>query len=110
MIAMSLTDVLVGKVLEAIRDTGAYDDSMIIMSSDHGGFELEIDGKVHHTHGRDNPDCMEIFWACKGTGVAQGVELDTDVWIADTAAVVARFMELPAPDGWDCKVPDGVFI
>jgi len=105
------TDGLVGDVISAIRDIGAYDDSLILILSDHGGvtFELE-DGRVVHSHGRDDPDCMEILWGCRGPGIAKGVRLDSDVNIMDTAPVVARALGLPIPAGWDAKIPDGVFV
>jgi len=99
---IAATDALVGIVLDAVRDAGVFDESLIVLLSDHGG--------VGTSHGSDHPDCMTIFWGCRGPGVASGVELEGPVNIMDTAAVVVRAMGVPAPDGWDAKVPDGVFV
>jgi len=62
------------------------------------------------SHGSDHPDCLTTFWAASGPGVTAGEELKASVHIADTAPVVARFLGLDAPAGWDAHVPEGVFV
>jgi hypothetical protein len=98
---ITATDVLVGEVIGAIRDAGVFDESLIILLSDHGG-----EGR---SHGGDHPNCMNIFWGCRGPGIRRGVELEDEVNIMDTAAIVARALELEPPPGWDARVPKGVF-
>ena len=97
------TDEHVGIVLEAIRDSGVFDESLIILLSDHGG--------VENSHGGDQPDCTTIFWGCRGAGITQGMELESShqVNIIDTAAVVTYALGLPTPDEWDAKVPGDIF-
>lgn len=97
---ITATDAHAGMVIDALRDAGVFDESLIILLSDHGG-----EGK---SHGSDHPDCTTIFWSCCGPGVARGIELESKVNIMDTAAVVAHALGLSAPDGWDAKIPDGV--
>ncbi len=99
---ITATDELVGIVIDAIQDAGVFDESLIILLSDHGG--------VGTSHGSDDPDCMNIFWGCCGVGVNKGVELENELNIMDTAAVVAHALGLSAPIGWDAKIPDGIFI
>jgi len=94
------TDVLVGKMIDAIRDAGVFGESLIILLSDHGG-----EGK---SHGSDHPDCINIFWGCRGAGFQSGIEVENQIDIMDTAAIVAHALGLPAPDGWDAKVPGGI--
>jgi len=98
---INATDALLGEVVDAIRDAGVFDESLIITLSDHGGNGT--------SHGGDHPDCMNIFWGCRGSGVKSGVELDGEINIMDTAAIVAHALDLPAPAGWDAKIPDGIF-
>ncbi len=95
------TDRHVGVVLDAIRAAGVFDESLIVLLSDHGG-----EGT---SHGSDHPDCITTFWGCRGPGIARGAELNNAIEITDTAAVVARALGLPAPRGWDATVPDGLF-
>jgi hypothetical protein len=92
---ITATDALVGVVIDAIRDAGIFDESLIVLLSDHGG-----EGK---SHGSDHPDCMTIFWGCRGPGIPSGIELENQVNIMDTAAVVAYALGLPAPEGWDAR-------
>ncbi len=98
---IATTDVQVGQVLDAIGEAGILDESLIILLSDHGG--------VGRDHGMDHPDAVEIIWGCRGPGVRHGVELTSRVDIGDTAPVVLRAFGMPAPDGWEGKVPEGIF-
>ena len=98
---ISATDTLVGKMIDAIRDAGVLDESLIILLSDHGG-----EGT---SHGSDHPDCLNIFWACRGPGIRSGIELEAEINIMDTAAVAAHALGLTTPDGWDARIPDDVF-
>jgi len=101
---ITATDAHVGMVLDAIRDSGVFDESLIILLSDHGG--------VGTSHGSDHPDCTTIFWGCYGPGVARGVELELPIHqvnIMDTAAVITHALRLPTPDGWDARVPNSIF-
>ncbi len=98
---ITATDTLVGEVIGAIQDSGLFDESLIILLSDHGG-----EGR---SHGSDHPNCMNIFWGCRGPGVRRGVEIEDEVNIMDTAAVVAEAFGLDPPEGWDGRVPEGVF-
>jgi hypothetical protein len=93
-------DAYVGVVIEAIRHAGMYAESLILLTSDHGG--------RGRWHGNQHPDCMTIFWGCRGPGIAPGSELQ-EVNIMDTAAVVAQALGLPRPAGWEARVPRGVF-
>lgn len=97
---ITITDGLIGQILEAIKDAGVFDDSLIILLSDHGGRGKD--------HGTDHPDCMTTFWACRGPGVVPGADVD-DVNIMDTAAIVASALELTRPAGWDARIPGGIF-
>jgi len=98
---ITITDGLVGQVIDAIKDAGVFDDSMIILLSDHGGYEKG--------HGTDHPDCMTTFWACRGPCIApQGNVAEMN--IMDTASIVALALELTRPSGWDAQIPDGIFF
>ena len=97
---ISSTDELVGLVIDAIKEAGCFDESLIILLSDHGGIEK--------SHGGDEPDCLTIFWACRGPGFVHGSTV-SEMNIMDTAPVVAEALGLPIPPGWDARIPVGVF-
>jgi hypothetical protein len=93
-------DLYVGAIVEAIRDAGFYEKSLILLVSDHGGHERK--------HGTRDPQDMTIVWGCRGPGIAGGRELDGAVNIVDTAATVARALGLSCPPAWEARVPAGV--
>ena len=93
-------DRYVGAIVEAIRDAGLYEDSLILLVSDHGGHE--------RTHGTRHPQDMTIVWGCRGPGISSGGELESAVHIVDTAAVVTHALGLPRPPAWEAKIPAGV--
>ncbi len=97
---ITTTDALVGLMINAITDAGVFDESLIVLLSDHGG---EKKG-----HGSDHPDCMKTFWACRGPGIVHGGDID-DINIMDTAAVVASALSFSSPTGWDARIPEGIF-
>jgi arylsulfatase A-like enzyme len=94
-------DQYVGAIVEAIRDAGMYEESLILLTSDHGGHERK--------HGTRDAQDMTIVWGCRGPGVARGEELGGSVSIMDTAAVVTQALGLSRPSAWEARVPGGVF-
>lgn len=108
--AIRLVDGWVGDLLEAAESMGDFEETLVIVLSDHGGTEIFNDeGElVGHSHGTDHEDCMNIFWGAAGPGVIGG-ELTPNFDIAATAPVVAHALGLDAPAGWEASVPDGLF-
>lgn len=86
-------DASFGKLLKAMKDNGYYDGTLIIITSDHGG-DLET------KHGGSEPAAMTIPWIINGPQVVPG-ELQTPVYIMDTAATVAFALGLPLQPEWD---------
>jgi phosphopentomutase len=97
------TDGYVGIILDAIHHAGLWDDSLIILTADHGG-----GGDNAYSHGSDHPLDMTIFWSCYGPGIIQG-EMSSEVNIKDTSAVVATALGLPIPEKWEAITPKGLF-
>lgn len=91
--ALHEDDAALERVLDAIRRGGLARDSLIIVTSDHGGHD--------HTHGTDSPQDMTIPWIASGSGVRAGVTLDADVSTCDTAATALWVLGVPLPSGLD---------
>jgi len=81
-----------GLIIQSLKDHGMYDDTIIIVTSDHGGHD--------HTHGTNSPEDMTIPWIISGPRVTPG-QLTTDVHTMDTAATTAFVLGLPIPPEWD---------
>jgi predicted AlkP superfamily pyrophosphatase or phosphodiesterase len=90
--AIELADAAVGIVLDALRDRGIADDTLVILSADHGGSGLK--------HGKDDPRSRYIPWICAGPGVRKNYDLtrnrDRTIHTEDTFATACYFLGLPA--------------
>lgn len=96
------TDRNVGIVLDAIRDTGRLENSLVILCADHGGGG-DYGPKSHGSHAACD---QTIFWGCAGKGVQQG---DFTIDIRDTAAIALQALGLDVPEGMEGRVPEGMF-
>ena len=88
--AFADVDAALGVVLEAIRKAGIADDSVIIITADHGGHKF--------IHGTKLPDDMTIPWVIWGKGVKKNFKISGPVNICDTAATALWLFGLSCPD------------
>jgi hypothetical protein len=85
-------DEALGNILAALKESDLRDDTLLIITSDHGGREFG--------HYSRHPENMTIPWIIHGPGVVPG-EIQNPVSIADTAATTAWALSLPIPPEWD---------
>jgi len=85
-------DQALGQILAELDARGLRDETLIIISADHGGHDT--------THGSSLPEDMTIPWIVSGPGVQPKV-LTTQVHTMDTAATAAFILGLPIPPEWD---------
>ncbi|MCB0101881.1 MAG: alkaline phosphatase family protein [Anaerolineales bacterium] len=83
-----------GLLIKALKNSGYYDGTLFIITSDHGG--RNEDPK----HGENTPEIMTIPWIISGPQVAPG-EIQSPVYIIDTAPTVAFALGLPFQADWD---------
>lgn len=93
-------DQYVGQIVRALEDEGLMEDTLVILTSDHGGKGTG--------HGGDSTVEQTVFWAAKGASIEPGTVL-TGVEVVDTAAVVAHALRLDIPENWDAEIPAGLF-
>jgi arylsulfatase A-like enzyme len=87
--AIADSDKCLGILYEALERTGLLDDTLIIVSADHGGHN-----KVHS--GAKLID-REIPWIACGPGVREDFVIRTEVSTVDTAATALYALGLPIP-------------
>ncbi len=85
-------DEALGLIIEVMKSRNMYDDTLFIITADHGGHDT--------THGSDLPEDMTIPWVVSGPGISP-TQLQTQVYIMDTAATAAFALGLPIPPEWE---------
>jgi arylsulfatase A-like enzyme len=85
-------DEAIGTLLKALDDHGLRQETIVIVTADHGGHE--------QTHGSHLREDMTIPWVISGPRVRPG-PLTTPVQTTDTAATAAWALGLPMPAEWD---------
>ena len=100
--AFKVTDQALGQVIQAIKDAGIADTSVVIVSADHGGHDK--------THGLDIPDDMHIPWIAWGKGVKKGFSITEPVKTFDSAATALWLLDIPLPAEFDGKPVKSAFV
>ncbi len=100
--AITETDRFTGILLDAVEGAGWAEDSLVVITTDHGGGGVNPKG-----HGSDDPLDKTVFWTCSGPGIEAGSKVPPELGLMDTAAVVCRAMGLEQPQEWEAKVPKG---
>ncbi|MDR1381790.1 MAG: alkaline phosphatase [Tannerella sp.] len=85
-------DGYVGKIIEAVKMAGFYDETIFIITSDHGGT-----GKGH---GGKTMLEMETPFIISGKNVRKGLLFDESMMQFDIAATIACIFDLPQPQVW----------
>ncbi len=93
--AFKVTDQALGQFLRALKGSPMAEDSVVIISADHGGHDK--------THGDNIPDDMLIPWIAWGKGVKAGHVIAAPVTTYDTAATALWLLGVPVPEGFDGK-------
>ncbi|MGN7987916.1 alkaline phosphatase [Pedobacter sp. 22226] len=92
---LELVDQRIGKILKAVNDAGITDETIILVTADHGGT-----GKGH---GGKSLDEVQIPWIISGPGVRKNHEIKNVIITYDTAATLAWLMRLQQPQSWRGK-------
>ncbi|MNQ90370.1 phosphopentomutase [compost metagenome] len=99
---LELVDQRIGKIVQAVKDAGIADETIILVTADHGG-----KGKGH---GGKSLDEVQIPWIIAGPGVRKNHELKDVIITYDTAATLAWIMGLKQPQSWRGKPVQEAFI
>ncbi|MGI6457029.1 MAG: alkaline phosphatase [bacterium] len=100
-VAVERTDQYIGEVLQSLRDAEIINHSVLLVTSDHGGFG--------NGHGGATMSEIEIPWIITGPGITGGREIEVPVNIHDTAATIAAILNLDVPVGWISRPVSSVF-
>jgi arylsulfatase len=90
-------DAAVGRVLAALRGAGIYDDTLVVVTSDHGEAFLEHGWIGHNKTIHDEMLRVPLVVKLPSSWPAEGVATDRLTGLADVATTIDRRLGLDAP-------------
>lgn len=94
------TDDTIGKLLRALDRKGVLDDTLVVVTADHGEEFREHGGKTHHrTVFVESVHVPLLLWA--RDGLPRGLRIEPFVALADVAPTILDLVGLPALTGAD---------
>ena len=85
-------DGYIGQIIDAIKEAGIYDKSIIIVTSDHGG--------INKGHGGKTMMEMETPFIIAGKNIQKGGEFHESMMQFDCASTIAHVFGLKQPQVW----------
>jgi arylsulfatase A-like enzyme len=103
--SISFVDHEIGRVLDALKENGQYDNTIVVVSSDHG---LAIGS--HGLMGKQNlyDHSMHIPLIAAGPGVPKGEQREALVYLLDLFPTLGDLAGVKGPDGSEGKSLAGV--
>lgn len=99
-------DKCVGIILQAVKDAGIEDESLIMIVADHGG--------IGYGHGGYSWEEMTVPFILYGKNIRKGFEIQQQTYMYDVAPTVAYALRLDVPNAWRgrpiCSAFEGVEI
>jgi hypothetical protein len=93
--AVRHADRCLGTLVEAVKAAGMADETLFILSADHGGHGRNHSGKIEEDR--------LIPWIAFGPGVKRGHRITTPISTVDTAATALWVLGYPSPPGLQGK-------
>ena len=93
--ALHTLDGYIARIIEATKRLGMYDDTVFIVTADHGG--------TGTGHGSTSMEEMQTPFVIFGPGVKRGYEITSAVMRYDTAPTIAYIFGAACPDVWRGK-------
>ena len=86
-------DTYVGQIVQAVKDAGILDDTIFILTSDHGG--------IKKGHGGKTMQEMETAFIISGKNIKKGLRFDdVSMMQYDVASTIASIFNLEQPQVW----------
>lgn len=92
-------DGYIGEIFAKYQAAGALDDTLFILTADHGG--------SGNGHGGSSDDHVKVLLAVRGKTVVNGTI--GEVENRDIAAIVTYALGIQQPSGWTARVPSNLF-
>lgn len=94
-------DVVIGNLMDAMKEAGLYDDTHFIIASDHGGIE--------YGHGGVSMDEIKVPWLISGPGIIENRMISQPNDVFNTAPTIIHLLGLEQPWEWIGRPMKGAF-
>lgn len=94
-------DGYVGQIVKAVEEAGILEETIFIVTSDHGG--------INKGHGGKTMEEMETPFIISGKNIRQGGEFKESMMQFDTGATMATIFNLSQPQAWTGRAMTQVF-
>jgi len=94
-------DSLIAIIEQAVKSAGIYDDTVFVLSADHGGSGFG--------HGFDSPNHRKIPMIFYGNGIKKGFRILTPIDIYDITPTMAALLGLNIPPEWTGRIIHEIF-
>lgn len=95
-------DTYIARIVQAVEDAGMLEETIFILTSDHGGIDKGHGGKTMAE--------MQTPFIISGKGIRQGVEFHESMMQYDVAATIAYIFHLKQPQVWIGRPMTQVFV
>ena len=85
-------DGYIGEIVEATKEAGIYENTIFIITADHGG--------INKGHGGKTLQEMETPFIIAGKGIKKGITIEQSMMQFDCASTIARIFALDQPQVW----------
>jgi predicted AlkP superfamily pyrophosphatase or phosphodiesterase len=100
--AVEKTDAMLGRLLLTLEKMKLRDSTTILLTADHGG--------IGRTHGGLSMSELEIPWVISGPGIRANYKIETTIMQYDTAATLARLLDVKPSPCWRSQAVNAAFI
>lgn len=80
------------KIIEGVKESGIYDDTIFVITSDHGGIEKD--------HGGKTPEEMNTPLIICGKNIKKGFHIEIPIMQYDVAPTLAYIFNIQMPEVW----------
>jgi predicted AlkP superfamily pyrophosphatase or phosphodiesterase len=94
-------DTVIGKIIETVNETRTYNQTLIVITSDHGGKDRSHEGAFEEN--------IRIPWIAIGDRVKHNHKIEKQVMIYDTAPTVLSALGIKPPADWDGRPIKEIF-
>lgn len=89
---LTILDDYIGKIIKAVKEAGMLQNTIFIVTADHGG--------INKGHGGKSMNEMETPFIISGKGIKKGYQLEESMMQFDVASTIAEIFNLKQPQVW----------